>query len=113
MKVCVCGSRGIFCPALVALICDCYLTDCTVLLSGGAQGVDSFAEKWAAHKGVDIERHPALWNQFHRRAGIVRNEVMVRKSDFVLAIWDGISRGTLSTIGFAKQYGVPVQVVRL
>lgn len=35
---------------------------------------------------------------------------MVEEADLVVAIWDGISRGTQYTVDYAKKQGKPVKI---
>ena len=50
------------------------------------------------------------WKQYNRGAGAVRNREIVDKSDFVIAIWDGKSKGSLISINYAKKNNKPVYV---
>jgi hypothetical protein len=91
----------------------------TLLVSGGAQGVDSLGEKWALDNRVPIKRFPADWKRYGRRAGFVRNALM---SEFacshaeqhggagLVAVWDGTSRGTEMMIDLARKAGIQVSV---
>lgn len=85
--------------------------DCVV--SGCASGVDTIALCWAEHHGVPVVRYPADWATHGRRAGPLRNAVMARNADGLLAIWDGRSRGTRSMIDEARKAGLPVRVVEI
>ena len=69
-----------------------------------AQGADTWGEQWAKDHGVPVEYYPARWQTFGKRAGILRNEMMVNRADAVLAVWDGKSRGTAHTISMAQAY---------
>lgn len=69
----------------------------TVVLSGGARGVDWWAEDAARHCGLTTDIYPADWSQ-GRGAGFARNQLIVDASDCIVAFWDGHSRGTLDTI---------------
>lgn len=84
----------------------------TVVLSGGAKGVDSWAEKWARYYGLDVEVFPADWEKHGRRAGYLRNVDIVNACDRVVAFWDGASPGTRHTIEIARKAGKPVAIHR-
>jgi predicted Rossmann fold nucleotide-binding protein DprA/Smf involved in DNA uptake len=84
----------------------------TVIVSGGARGVDSAAEQAARARGLEVKIFPALWGQYGKRAGFLRNRQIVEASDKVVAFWDGLSAGTLSTIQLATDAKKPVEVIR-
>lgn len=98
MYVAVVGSRKY--PELerVGRLVNLMHNDATVV-SGGAKGVDSYAETAAIQRGLkvatitvpsDVASYvPALFG---------RNTVIVRGSDVVVAFWDGFSKGTEDTI---------------
>lgn len=73
-----------------------------VLVSGGARGVDQWAVNYGA-KAWNLKSmvFPAEWDKHGKRAGIVRNGQIVQVADFIVAFWDGESRGTKSTIDLA------------
>lgn len=77
----------------------------TVLVSGGARGVDSVAEGAARERGLEVEIFPANWKKYGKRAGFLRNEDIVKAADKVYAFWDGQSRGTRHTMELAKKAG--------
>jgi len=43
----------------------------TIILSGGARGVDKCAEKVANSKGLQTEIYPADWHKYGKAAGMV------------------------------------------
>ena len=83
----------------------------TVIVSGGAAGVDAEAERAAAEFGfICIVVKPA-WRR-GRYAGFERNQVIVDLADEVTAFWDGVSRGTQDTMKRAYAAGKPVNIMR-
>lgn len=108
MHVMVCGSRSIKdkkwvfqCIEKCIKRLDC--SDDFTLIEGGAKGVDSFAKEWAQVRGIKTAEAKPEWDKYGYAAGIIRNKKMVEKSDYVLILWDGISRGTKSDIDFSKK----------
>lgn len=83
----------------------------TVIVSGGARGVDSVAVEEAKRLGMPTEVHPADWNTHGKAAGFIRNADIVAAADEVVAFWDGESRGTKHTIDLAKKAGKSVGIV--
>ena len=81
-----------------------------IIVSGGAKGVDQTAEDEACKLGMEVISVPAEWNKYGRRAGLVRNDMIVAIADCVVAFWDGVSRGTKYTIDSAKKQNMIVQV---
>lgn len=51
-------------------------TDFVIVHGACPQGADRLADLWAADHGIRVERHPANWGRFGRKAGMVRNEEM-------------------------------------
>jgi hypothetical protein len=72
-----------------------------VIVSGGADGADMLAKKFADEHGLDYVEFAvsnADWKKYGKAAGPRRNTKVVNKSDIVVAFWDGRSRGTKNTI---------------
>ncbi len=80
------------------------------IVSGGAQGVDTWAEEWARARGVDCVVHEADWQQHGGRAGFIRNRFIIADADIVLAFLFNDSRGTNHSIGLALKSHKPVYV---
>lgn len=89
----------------------CALPPGTVVVSGGARGVDRVAEDEARSRGLVVQVYPADWQKYGRRAGAVRNKLIVDRCTRVVAFWDGASPGTQITIRMAKAAGKPVEIV--
>lgn len=89
------------------------LKDIHLIISGGARGADTLAEKFAKEFGIPKRIHFAGWEVYGRSAGYVRNARIVQDADKVVAFWDGKSRGTANTIKLAKDAGKEVFVVNV
>ncbi len=99
MKILIIGSRSIdefdFSPYISK--------NTTLIISGGAKGIDTLAEKYAdEHKISKLILLPQ-YNLYGRAAPIKRNETMVDIADTVLIVWDGQSRGTKYTLQYATK----------
>jgi hypothetical protein len=70
----------------------------TEVLTGGAQGADQFAERYAREHGLPCTVMIADWSRHGIKAGPIRNGELVAAADQVVAYWDGESRGTADTI---------------
>lgn len=114
MRTVVAGSRSIterrtVWSGLDLLFCH---TAPTAVVSGLADGPDTFGLWWAVHHGYRVEEYPAEWSRYGRSAGYRRNETMAQVSDAVIAFYDGISRGTRHMIDLARQYNRITRIVR-
>ena len=82
-----------------------------LIISGGAKGGDTLAEKYADEHGIDKLIIAPDYSNFGHYAPLKRNKEMVDLADAVLAIWDGRSRGTMHTIDYARSIGKTVLTV--
>jgi hypothetical protein len=81
------------------------------LVSGGADGVDTLAERFAKENNLDIEVLDANWDDWSNgHPAKYRNQRIVEESDAVIAIWNGHSNGTRDTIDKALNESVPIYV---
>lgn len=85
----------------------------TVVISGTAPGADRLGERWAIENGVPVERFPADWDRYGKRAGYLRNEQMGDHAEALLALWDGNSRGTKHMIDIANRKRLLIYVYRI
>ncbi len=81
-----------------------------IIVSGGANGADKLAERYAAENNFKCEVFLPDWQKFGRSAGPKRNSEMVKVSDFVICFWDKKSNGTKSTIELSKKHNKPLRV---
>lgn len=108
MKVAIVGSRGITSVDLSQFV----PSDCTLIVSGGARGVDTIAEQYATAHNIPTLIIKPDYDRYGRSAPIRRNDIIVDHADLVLAFWDGKSRGTKYTIDYAKKTGKPIKVFK-
>ena len=109
MKLLVVGSRGLKHIDVAPFVPE----DTTLIISGGANGIDMEAEKYADRKRLSKIILRPEYSKFGKAAPLKRNETMVEMCDSVLAIWDGQSKGTLYTINYAKKSGKPVKIIEM
>lgn len=116
-KLLVCGSRSISDAAWIKEQISLYVKELNIwlfelsVIEGGAKGVDSFAGEWAIENEVPLEIFKPDWKRFGKGAGVVRNKQMVLAADFVLILWDGISKGTKNDIDLCKKENKTHKVV--
>lgn len=122
MRMIIAGSRGVDSPAdyerLKATVMK--FPKPTEIISGGAKGPDQMGERIAAEFGIPVKQFIPKWQNAdgstNKGAGFIRNgDMAVYASEVegsvLVAMWDGISRGTAQMIEVAKNYGLTVEVV--
>lgn len=111
MKLIIAGSRGLSINVLdIDHVVDFRCLPASEVVCGLAKGPDSVGKEWAELVKIPVTLFPADWNQFGKKAGILRNCQMGDYADELLAFWDGKSRGTAHMIDYMKQLGKPTHV---
>ena len=109
MKILIVGSRSIkdldIAPYIPA--------DVDMIISGGAEGVDSLAEQYADKHRISKCILRPCYNLYGRFAPLKRNEQMIDMADLVLVIWDGHSKGSQYTIEYAKKKNKPLTLIQI
>ena len=105
MKVIICGSRSLDDYGLVKNVMDEVAARINIdeVVCGEARGADSLGKRWAIENGIQIASFPADWNRYGGSTGAIRNEEMGNYADYVIAFWDGKSRGTQHMIHYMEQ----------
>ena len=80
------------------------------IVSGGARGADILAKRLALELDIKYTEFLPDWNT-GRGAGIIRNRKIVEASDMVLCFWDGISKGSKSSLVIAKELKKPTMII--
>ena len=110
MKTIIAGSRSFDDIKLVYRAIaesDFYITE---VVSGTANGIDKLGEEYARNFRLKVKRFPAMWDIYGKSAGYIRNVQMAEYSDALVAVWDGVSKGTKHMIDIAKAKGLKVYV---
>jgi hypothetical protein len=109
MRIAVVGSREYGCmEAVEQFVWECERT--TVIVSGGATGVNRAAVRHARLLSMPYEEYMPDWNRHGKRSGALRNMEIVNKSDEIVAFWDERSRGTKIAMDMARAAGKPLRV---
>lgn len=109
MKIAIVGSRDY--PDIAAVRAYVALLPAnTIIVSGGARGVDSIAENAARERGMECLIFKPDWDRDGKSAAFVRNATIAEECDEMVAFWDGKSRGTKSAIQYARDLRKTVTV---
>lgn len=111
MRLAVVGSRTFSDTKLAHKILDEYKSLISQIVSGGAAGADTIGEKWAKSNNISTNIIYPEWDKYGKRAGYIRNMLIVDASDAILAFWDGKSKGTKHTIDYAMKLGKAVRII--
>lgn len=106
LKVAVIGSRRLTAENIGEYIPK----ETAEIISGGAVGIDACAKRYADVNNIKYTEFPPQYNKYGRGAPIIRNRQIVDAADIIIAFWDGKSRGTKSTVDYARKVGKTVEV---
>ena len=109
MKVAILGSRSLQIPVSEALVPK----NTTAILSGGARGMDRMARTFALEHHIRIYEVLPDYVRYGRAAPLHRNDAIIDSADYVLAFWDGKSRGTKYVIDRCRALQKPLRVVQV
>lgn len=108
MKLLVVGSRSIIDFDLSPYISP----EVDTIISGGAGGVDTLAEKYADQHRLSKYIMRPRYDLYGRGAPLKRNEQMVDLADAVLIVWDGRSKGTNYTLKYSQKKNKKILLVQ-
>ena len=81
------------------------------IVSGGANGADSFGAKFAKENKKQIVEFLPEWDKYGKRAGFLRNNTIWDNSDIGIAFWDGKSTGTAHSFEITKNQNKILKVI--
>jgi hypothetical protein len=119
MRVLVCGSRSFADEQFLwDVLGGMKNSHCvSVVITGMARGADTQAVQWANANGVTLHEYPADWKKHGKKAGVLRNQLMLDECepDVVLAFVDKPleeSKGTADMVRRATRANVPTYVLQ-
>ena len=112
MRVAIIGSRELNGGDELCYekICGAVPRNCTEIVSGGAGGIDTLAEKYARENALMFKRFEPEYNKYGKSAPLMRNGQIIEYANLALAFWDGKSRGTAQVIKICCEIGKPVEI---
>jgi hypothetical protein len=118
MKLAMLGSRDWPDRATAEAVAewiDGYLDDFDgTVISGGANGVDTWVQEACERREIPIEVIRPEWRRadgtYNGFAGFQRNEEIIKQADSVVVIWNGTSRGSRDDILLALKYRKHLEV---
>ncbi len=87
--------------------------NCSMIISGGAVGIDSLAEKAAKEIGVPTMIFKPDYDKHGRGAPLIRNKEIADNCDMLIAFWDFSSKGTAHVIDYCTKNAVPFKIVSI
>ena len=106
LTIAIIGSRSLDMPIPDGLIPD----GTAKIISGGAKGMDFRAREYALSHRILIEEIVPAYDLYGRRAPLVRNDIIVSRSDTVYIFWDGKSSGTAYVIKECRKQNKPYRI---
>jgi len=83
------------------------------IVCGCAKGADSLGDRYAKEHNIPVKYFPADWDANGRAAGPIRNSEMLKyagKDGYLVAFWDGKSRGTKDIVSKAEKNGMAIKI---
>jgi len=111
VRLAIVGSRTFSDARLMASSLAEYVETAVIAISGGADGADRMAMRWARSHGIEtLVFHPD--HKRYRHPYHHRNRLIAEACTLLVAFWDGRSTGTKYTIDYARRIGREVRIVR-
>lgn len=116
-KIAVIGSRGFsdylfFKEKLEYLIKD--LGKDLHFISGGCPtGGDALIRRYCIENQYTLTEHLPDWETYGKKAGFLRNQLIVDDATHLIAYWDGQSKGTLSSLKMAEKKQIPIKIIKV
>ncbi|ARF12205.1 protein of unknown function DUF2493 [Klosneuvirus KNV1] len=81
------------------------------IISGGAKGTDTMAEKYAQDHNIQTKIFKPDWEKHGKGAGIMRNTDIIQNSTHVIAFLSQKSIGTIDSINKAKKFNKLLKII--
>ena len=116
MKVAIVGTRT---PKISysdwekLLLAELSLNDIALVISGGAQGIDTYAKLFAGRHHIPLMEFLPDYTKFGIKAPLRRNTQIVKEASMVFAFPSPDSRGTMHAIAEARKMKKTLKIVRI
>jgi len=80
------------------------------IVTGDATGIDTITDQFGKRNNIPVGTFKANWHKYDLAAGPIRNEKMIKECDELIAFWDGKSKGTRNSIGWAVEMRKPIHI---
>jgi len=84
-----------------------------MIISGGAIGTDTLAKQFAIQNNLEFMEFLPDYKKFGDKAKHIRDKLIAKECDELIAFWDGECEGTEYTMNYAKQRGKPVTIIQV
>lgn len=111
MKVAVVGSRSFTDFKYLSSVLDEHKDKITLIVSGGAKGADTLAQKYAKYNGLPILIYYPQYDYYGKRAPFIRNTHIAEQADIMIAFSYKDSRGTKHVTDYMEGLDKPVILI--
>ena len=94
-------------------VLDPHVNDISMIISGGAKGADTLAQRYARDNGIPIYIIYPDYRKYGKVAPFRRNVIIANLAEKMIAFAYSDSRGTRHAVNKMKQLNKPVVVIEL
>lgn len=109
MKIAIIGSRSLSINNLEEYI----RKDASEIVSGRAIGIDTSAKNYALSNNIKFTEFLPKYNKYGKSAPLKRNIAIIQYSDYIIAFWNGKSKGTKFVIDNCKKLNTPIEIYKI
>ena len=115
MKLAIVGSRDYSDYSFFSVQIEQFLAGRRpdLIISGGASGIDSLAERYAREHDLPLQVFAADWRRFGKSAGPRRNTQIVDAATHLLAFPSATSVGTYDSVRIAQMAVLPTVIIHV
>ena len=112
-KLAIVGSRRFNDYSLMKEVLIDQVDNIVLIVSGGAIGADTLAQRFAKDNGIDIHIYYPKYNLYGKKAPLERNERIAQRCEKMIAFAYPDSKGTRHVVSVTKGLGKEVVVIEL